>query len=171
MHYFFAPFEIFDTNAMAVRDNSKFKMTFYSSCSNESYSYLPTDTSFSWVEHYEVRVTKYPMGTAQVVEDILTRLVDDCFTASGNTEAQKDEGYVTPEFEPTCDGIEYINPAAGDTTSYVKVANGFCRIVLLEGTTIRQILTINEEVAKEVLAQATVKLLRNEQNVVVGIAK
>ena len=58
----FAPYEIFDTNAMGVKENSKFKMTFYSSCSNESHSYLPTDPSFDWVHHYEVRVTKYPKG-------------------------------------------------------------------------------------------------------------
>lgn len=167
----FAPYEIFDTNAMGVKENSKFKMTFYSSCSNESHSYLPTDPSFDWVHHYEVRVTKYPKGTAQMVEDILTRLVNDCFTASGNAEAEKEEGYITPEFVPTCDGIEYINPAAGDTTAYTKVENGFCKIVLLEGATMRWFLTLNEEVAAEVLAQPTVKILRNEQNVVVGIQK
>ena len=169
--FVFAPFEIFDTNAVAVKEGSKFKMTFYASCTNERHSYLPTDPSFDWVQHYEVRVTRYPKGTAKVVEDILSRLVDDCFTASGNTEIPKEEGYITPEFVPTCDGIEYINPSAGDTTSYVKVENGFCRIVLLEGTTIKQFLTLNEEVAKEVLAQPTVKLLRNEQNVVVGVAQ
>ena len=167
----FAPFEIFDTNAMAVKENSKFKMTFYSSCSNEKQSYLPTDPSYDWLQHYEVRVTKYPKGTAKVVEDILSRLVDDCFTASGNTEVPKEEGYITPEFVPTCDGIEYVNPAAGDITAYTNVANGFCRIVLLEGTTTRQFLTLNEEVAKEVLAQSTVKILRNEQNVIVGVAQ
>ena len=167
----FAPFEIFDTNAVAVKENSKFKMTFYSSCTNEKHSYLPTDPSYDWAQHYEVRVTQFPKGTAKVVETILSRLVDDCFTASGNTEAEKEEGYITPEFVPTCDGIAYLNPSAGDTTAYVKVANGFCRIVLLEGTTVKQFLTLNEEVAKEVLAQPTVKLLRNEQNVVVGIAQ
>ncbi len=167
----FAPFEIFDTNAMGVKENSKFKMTFYSSCSNESHSYLPTDPSFDWVHHYEVRVTKFPKGTAQKVEDLLSRLVDECFTASGNTEAPKEEGYITPEFVPTCDGITYTNPAAGDTTAYTQVENGFCKIVLLEGTAIRHFLVLNPEVAAEVLAQPTVKILRNEQNVIVGIEK
>lgn len=167
----FAPFEIFDTNAMGVKENSKFKMTFYSSCSNESHSYLPTDPSFDWVHHYEVRVTNYPKGTAKMVEDILSRLVDDCFTASGNVEAEKDEGYITPEFVPVSNGVSYVNPAAGDTTAYTQVENGFCQIVLLEGTTIKRLLTLNEEVAAEVLAQSTVQLLFNEQNVVVGVAQ
>lgn len=166
----FAPNEIFDTNAMAVRDRSKFKMTFFSSCSNERHSYLPTDPSFDWEQHYEVRVTRYPQGTAKIVEDILSRLVDECFVASGNAVTEKDEGYITPEFVPTCDGITYINPLAGDTTAYTEVANGFCRIVLVEGPTAKQFLTRDAEVAKEVLSQTTVKLLRNEQNVVVGIA-
>ncbi len=167
----FAPFEIFDTNAMAVKENSKFKMTFYSSCTNEKHSYLPTDPSYDWLRHYEVRVTQFPKGTAKVVENILSSLVDKCFTASGNAETEKEEGYITPEFVPTCDGVEYINPAAGDTTAYTKVDNGFCKIVLMDGTTIKQFLTLNEEVAQEVLALSTVKILRNEQNVVVGIAQ
>ena len=96
--------------------------------------------------------------------------MDECFVASGNAVTEKDEGYITPEFMPTCDGTVYINPLAGDTTAYTEVANGFCRIVLVEGPTAKQFLTRDAEVAKEVLSQTTVKLLRNEQNVVVGIA-
>ena len=165
----FAPNEIFDTNAMAVKDNSKFKMTFYSSCSNESHGYLPTDPSFDWVHHYEVRITKYPKGTALVVQNMLSGLLDQCFEASGNEEAPKKEGYVTPEFVPTSNGVVYTNPAAGDTTAYTKVSNGFCQFVMLEGTTVKRFLALNEEVAQEVLAHATGKLLLNEQGVVVGI--
>ena len=167
----FAPFEIFDTNAMAVKETSDFKMTFYSSCSNESHSYLPTDPSFDWVHHYEVRVTKYPKGTAQVVQDILTGLLDECFAASGNEVVEKEEGYITPEFEPVSDGVVYMNPAAGDLTAYTQVENGFCQVTLLNGSTVKKVLTLNPEVAVEVLAQPTVKLLFNEQNVVVGVAE
>ncbi len=167
----FAPFEIFDTNAMGVKDNSDFKMTFYSSCSNESHSYLPTDPSFDWVHHYEVRVTKFPKGTAQKVEDLLSGLLDKCFAASGNTVTEKEPGYVTPEFVPVNDGITYTNPAAGDTSAYIPVENGFCQIMLLDGAVIRQFLTINAEVAQQVLTESTVQILRNEQDVIVGVAK
>ena len=167
----FAPFEIFDTNAMAVKDTSDFKMTFYSSCSNESHSYLPTDPSFRWVRHYEVRVTKYPQGTAQAVQNILTSLLDKCFAASGNEIAEKEEGYITPEFAPVSDGVEYINPSAGDTAAYTQVENGFCQVVLLEGGRLKTILALNAEVAAEVLKQSSMKLLFNEQNVVVGVAQ
>jgi len=165
----FAPNEIFDTNAMAVRDNSKFKMTFFSSCSNESYGYLPTDPSFDWVHHYEVRITKYPKGTALVVQNMLSSLLDKCFVATGFEEAPKAEGYVTPEFVPYSNGIVYINPTPGDTSAYVEVENGFCKIVMLEGTSSRWFLALNKEVAQEVLTYPSGKLLLNEQNVVVGI--
>ena len=168
--FVFVPNEIFDTNAMAVRDNSKFKMTFYASCSNESYGYLPTDPSFDWVHHYEVRTTKYPKGTALVVQNMLSALLDDCFAASGNEEAPKREGYVTPEFVPYSDGTVYTNPAPGVTDAYTPLANGFCQIVMMDASNnTRQFLALNEQVAKEVLAQSSGKLLLNEQNVVVGI--
>ena len=167
----FAPNEIFDTNAMAVKENSKFQMTFYASCSNESYGYLPTDPSFDWVQHYEVRITKYPKGTALVVQNMLSGLLDKCFEASGNVEAPKREGYVRGEFVPTSNGVVYTNPAAGDTTAYTKVENGFCQFVMLEGTTVKRFLALNEEVVKEVLMETTAKLLVNEQNVVVGVEK
>ena len=167
--FVFVPNEIFDTNAMAVRDNSRFQMTFYSSCSNESYGYLPTAPSFDWVHHYEVRITKYPKGTALVVQNMLSDLLDQCFEASGNEEAPKKEGYVTPEFVPYSNGIVYTNPAAGDTTAYIKVNNGFCQFVMMDGSTTKQFLALNEEVVQEILAQPTAKLLLNEQNVVVGM--
>ncbi len=167
----FAPNEIFDTNAMAVKENSKFKMTFYASCSNESYGYLPTDPSFDWVQHYEVRITKYPKGTALVVQNMLSTMLDKCFEASGNVEAPKREGYVRGEFVPTSNGVVYTNPAVGDTTAYTKVENGFCQFVMLDGVNIKRFLALNEEIVQEILAQPTAKLLLNEQNVVVGIAQ
>lgn len=167
----FAPFEIFDTNAVAVREGSKFKMTFFSSCTNERHSYLPTDPSFDWVQHYEVRVTKFPKGTAQVVENILSQLVDKCFVASGNGEAEKEDGYLTPEFVPVTDGKEYLNPTPGDTSQCVKVANDFWQIALLDGSNIKMMLVIDEATAHKVLEQSSMKLLFNEQNVVVGIVE
>ena len=167
----FAPFEIFDTNAVAVREGSKFKMTFYSSCTNERHSYLPTDPSFDWVQHYEVRVTQFPKGTCEVVETILSRLVDECFVASGNVESEKEDGYLTPEFVPVSNGKDYINPTPGDTTQCVKVANDFWQVTLLDGSNIRTMLVIDEATAHKVLEQNTMKLLFNEQNVIVGIVE
>ena len=167
----FAPFEIFDTNAMGVKENSKFKMTFYASCSNASGGYLPTDPSWDWEEHYEVRITNYPKGTCWEVQNILLGLLDKCFTASGNTEVPKEEGYITPEFQPYSDGVEYINLSAGDPSGFTEVANGFYQVALMKGNAVKVMLCLNEDVAKQVNEKTTMKLMFNEQKVIVGIAE
>ncbi len=166
-----APFEIFDTNARGVREASDFKMTFYSSCTNKSMGYLPTDASFEWEIAYEVRITNFPKGTASKIQEQLTNMLAEQFAASGNQKQEKPEGYIQPEFVPKTDGKTYTNPVPGKLDGYRAVNNGFFALQLLEGMNIKNILTISEEVAKEVLAQTTVQLIFNEQNVVVGIVK
>ena len=166
-----APFEIFSTNAQAVKENSAFPMTFYASCSNESRGYLPTDKPFEFEHSYEVRITRYPKGTAAVVEGMLSTMLDDLFAEGGYTEVEKPEGYIQAEFGSQCDGKEYMNANPGDTTAYEKVENDFYRINMLVNGKPKVMLCISEEVAKEVLATTTTKLLLNEQNVVTGIAQ
>ncbi len=168
--FVFAPFEIFDTNAMAVKETSKFPMTFYASCSNDGRGYLPTPPSFDWEITYEANITKYPKGTAENVQAIFIELLDELFAAGGYTEQPKVEGYITPAFEPYTDG-EYINPTPGDLTNSIPVKNGFYQIALVDGSKIRVFLAINEEVAQQVLQQATVKPLFNEQHVIIGLAE
>ena len=166
-----APFEIFDTNTMAVRDASKFKMTFYASCANESNGYLPTPASYSWKITYEAQITKFPMGTAENLQNELIRQLDEIFAASGNEIVDKGEGYNTPEFVPTSDGVEYTNPNPGDVSKCTPVQNGFYSIVLLAGgSNFKTMLCIDQATAEAVLAQSTMKLLLNESNVIVGIA-
>ena len=55
-----APFEIFDTNAMAVKETSPFAMTFYASCCGGSNGYLPTPESFDWTQAYEAGISSFP---------------------------------------------------------------------------------------------------------------
>ena len=167
-----APFEIFDTNARGVREASQFKMTFYSSCTNKSMGYLPTPMSFDWPIAYEVRITKFPMGTAELIQEQLTNMLAAQFTESGLTAAEKPEGYIQPEFVPTTDGKVYLNPAPGQLTAYTAVKNNFYALQLLEdGSKIKKILCISEEVAKKVLAETELKLIYNEQGVVIDIQK
>ncbi|MBR4863762.1 MAG: hypothetical protein IKU07_04235 [Oscillospiraceae bacterium] len=166
-----APFEIFDTNARGVREASDFKMTFYSSCTNKSMGYLPTDASFDWEIAYEVRITNFPKGTAQKIQDELTRMLAEQFAASGNEKQEKPEGYLQPEFVPATDGKTYTNPVPGKLDNYRAVNNGFFSLQLLEGTNIKNILTNSEDVAKEILAGSSMQLIFNEQNVVVGVVK
>lgn len=163
-----APFEIFSTNAVAVRDASQFKMTFYASCSNESHGYLATPKSY---EYFAYESGSNPMGVAEEVQEALTQLIGEVFTATGNAPAQWKEGYHTTEFVPVSDGLEYINLAAGDKTAYTVVKNGFCQVQLLVNGKVKVKLALNEDVAKQVLEKDKMKLLFNEQNVIVGIAE
>ena len=169
--FVFAPFEIFDTNAMAVKETSKFPMTFYASCSNNGCGYLPTPPSFDWEITYEAQITHYPKGTAENVQAVFIEMLDGLFAAGGYTEQPKAEGYITPAFEPSTDGKEYINLTPGDTTACNQVKNGFYQLVLMDGSKTRVFLALNEEVAHGVLQKTTVKPLFNEQHVIVGLAE
>lgn len=164
-----APFEIFDTNAMAVRDASPFPMTFYASCANRSMGYLPTPASFDWEITYEAQITKFPKGMAEMVQEQLIGQLEDIFAQSGATEVEKREGYLTPEFVPYTDDLVYQNPAPGNWDQCREVKNGFYSIVLLQGSSFGSKLCLNKEVAEKVVARETMKLVFNEQNVIVDV--
>lgn len=166
----FAPYEMFDTNAMAVRDQSPFPMTFVASCSNESHSYIPTPPSWDWEHQYEVRITKFEKGTAEELEQKFVEMLNGLFTAAGYTAVEKGEGYVTPEFVPKTNGITYVNPKPGDLSSIQAVDNGFYRLYLFEGTTLKTMLAKDQATAEKVLALESMQLLFNEQNVIVDVA-
>lgn len=161
-----APAEIFCDNAVAVRDASRFPMTLYASCSNGYNGYLPTPEAFDH-NAYEVRITKFPMGTAETLQAEQSKILDAIFTESGLTEKEKAPGYLTEAFVPVSDGAVYtpINQQA------TAVENGFYAFQLFNGTAVKNTLAINEDVAREVLAKSETKLLFNEENVVVGIAE
>lgn len=62
------PFEMFDTNGMQIKEGSPFSMTFVMSCSNNYYSYLPSEVAF---KHggYSVDTTLFVRGTAEELVD------------------------------------------------------------------------------------------------------
>ncbi|MBR4863562.1 MAG: hypothetical protein IKU07_03225 [Oscillospiraceae bacterium] len=163
-----APFEIFDTNAMAVRDASQFKMTFYASCANEAQGYLPTPASYSWAITYEAPISKYPAGTAELLQEQLIGQLSTIFAASGNEVADKGDDYNTPEFIPASDGATYLNPSPGKPAT--AVANGFYHVVLYKnGTEVKNMLCIDEATSQKVAAAAEMELILNEQNVIVDV--
>ena len=164
-----APFEIFDTNSMAVRDASPFRMTFYASCANRAMGYLPTPASFDWTITYEAQITKFPKGMAEQVQDALIGQLQDIFVQSGNAETEKPEGYMTPEFVPNSDGKTYMNPAPGSWEQCREVNNGFYAIMLLQESKFKTMLCLNKSVAEKVVAQGTMQLIFNEQNVIVDV--
>lgn len=164
-----APFEIFDTNVMAVRDASKFKMTFYASCANESYGYLPTPASYGWAITYEAQITKFPAGTAELLQEQLIGQLDAIFTQSGNEVVDKGEGYNTPEFVPSSDGTVYMNPAPGDMSKITAVKNGFYSLFLMEGSAVKTMLCIDQATAEKVMAATSMELVLDERNVIVDV--
>ena len=164
-----APFEIFDTNAMAVRDASPYRMTFYASCANEANGYLPTPPSFDWEIVYESRITKFPKGMAEMVQEQLIGQLEDIFAQSGAEKVEKPAGYVTPEFVPSSDGLTYTNPSPGSWDQCREVKNGFYSIPMLQGSNFKTMLCLDKSVAEKVVAATNMQLVFNEQNVIVDV--
>ncbi len=163
-----APFEIFDTNAMAVREASKFPMTFFASCSNRSLGYLPTPYAFPF-NAYEARITKFPQGTAEFIQGQFTEMLEAQFTAGGYTVKEKAPGYLTPPFEPWTDDVTYLNPHPNDFTACTEVQNGFCQLTLVKGTKATLYLAKDKATAEKVIAQESMKLVFDQSNVIVDV--
>lgn len=167
---FFAPYEMFDSSAVDVRERSPFTMTFCASCSNAARSYIPTPQSWDWEAKYEVRVTRYEKGTAENLADEFVNMLTELSTNSGYTPAAKGEGYLAPEFVPTTDGVTYLNPTPGNLSSIEAVANGFYRLYLLEGSTLKTMLAKDQATAEAVMQKESMQLIFDEQYVIVGVA-
>ena len=167
-----APFEIFDDNAVAVRESSPYAMTMYASCCNGSNGYLPTPASFGWEITYESRITEFPDGTAAIVEDALKGMVAEMASESGYTAVEKPADYYQGAFEPKSDGVTYTLVTAGDPSKVTQVANGFYAFQGVGANNkIRNFLTNDPAIARKVVNMSTAQFLFNEQNVIVGIVE
>ena len=164
-----APFEIFDDNAVAVREASPYAMTFYASCCNGSNGYLPTPPSFGWKITYESRTTKFPEGTAEIVQNNLTEMLSQIASESGYQASEKPADYYQADFEPKSDGKVYQVMDPGNTGKYTAAENNFYAFQVLNGISIKNMLCKDEDLVKQILSKTTVELLFDEQNVVVGI--
>lgn len=71
------PYEMFDTSGKQVRDASPYETTFICSLTNGEFGYLPTTEAFP---HgcYEVYVTRYVQGTAELCVAESLRLLNEC---------------------------------------------------------------------------------------------
>jgi len=96
-------------------------------------------------------------------------MLDLCFTASGQTQKARPEGYIT-EPEAVCDGLEYINPKPGNADAATAGKNGFYIMILVQGTSVKSWLVDNYELAKLMCEKETMKILVDDRNVIVGIS-
>ncbi len=62
----FAPYEMFGSEGMYIKENSPYPMTFVITCSQDHAGYLPSQLGFE-MNCYEVHVTEYERGTAEKV--------------------------------------------------------------------------------------------------------
>lgn len=160
------PWEAFQTLAMAVKEQSPYTMTFFGAICNNSYGYLPDDFSYNY-QIYETVATFVPRGSGEMVRDKLLSMLGECFTASGQTQKEKPEGYIM-DHSPKSNGKTYtvipeMPPVEGQNGHYqVKLAN--------EGT-LKTVLVWDKALADEIMALDTVKLLFDERNIAVEIDK
>lgn len=168
-----APFESFDSNAQYVRENSKFKYTFYASCAQDSLSYLPAKYVYDYdIPGYEAGANKFGIGAGEELAELQLDMLDDIFAASGSAPQEKAEGYVEPEFVPSTDGQTYINPAPGKMSLFTPVQRGFYSCMLVNEKGAKYLLIENKELAEVICKTKTpMKLIFNEQQIVVGIAE
>ncbi len=62
-----APFEMFDTTGMKIRENSPFDTTFVLTQANGSHIYMPTEICYDYIDCYEVRVSTFQKGDAEKI--------------------------------------------------------------------------------------------------------
>jgi len=70
------PYETFDTNAREVREGSPFPMTVFSSCANNTTSYIPSAAGFA-IGGYEADCTRALPGTGEKMANILVDMLTE----------------------------------------------------------------------------------------------
>ena len=167
----FAPFEIFDMHAQAVREASPYKVTYYASCANagNGMKYLPHEESFNYY-CYETDATLYGKGAGEALRDQLIDMMNKTFQASGQEAQGKLEGYMGVPYEPKTNSYTYLNPAPG-SLPITEGANGYFYFDLLYNGKLGRILVRDKALADEIANMPSVQLIFDDYNVAVGIVK
>jgi len=71
-----APYEMFDTNGMYIKENSPFETTFIMTCANAHYDYFASDACFENGGTYEVHARRFVRGTAENVADLFVEMLN-----------------------------------------------------------------------------------------------
>ena len=74
--FLFAPYEMFGTNAMYIKENSPYPMTFVVTCSQNHDGYLPSELGWE-LRCYEAQITRYAPGTAEALADEYVSMLNE----------------------------------------------------------------------------------------------
>jgi len=164
-----APFEIFDTNAMYVRENSPYKMTFYASCTNGSNQYLATPECFDWRYSYEAFGSIGAKGAAETVQNELLRMLGELF-GTERTATEKPEGYIRSPYVPVSDGKTYTIWKSADGSVMTPVQNEFQQFHGIDEKGNPKLFLVKDAaLAEQIAGMESAKFLQDHQNVVVGV--
>lgn len=166
--YVSQPFEMFQTNAVAIRDASPYKMTFVAEVSNgnDSTGYIPDKEACAY-GCYEMGPMFTPEGTAEILQEELTKMIQTQFEKSGQTQKEKLEGYRTDN-SPKSDGIVYENPSVG--AEPLAKSEGFYQVFLsAPGAAPKAFLVRGKELAEDILSRKSMKLIISQCLVVEGV--
>ncbi len=75
-----APYEMFDTNGMYIKDNSQFKTTFVCAYTNGHFGYIPSALGYQ-NGGYEAYISRFEAGTGELVADKLVELLKEQYEA------------------------------------------------------------------------------------------
>lgn len=71
-----APYEMFDTSGMYIKDNTPFKMTFVATCANGGHGYFPSLLACQ-NGGYEPDTTRYEHGSAEALAELYVKMLND----------------------------------------------------------------------------------------------
>lgn len=168
--FIMVPYEMFTSNALAIKENSPYPMTFVGTVANGSGPkfYMPDYAAFTY-DCYE-KSNKYVQGDAEIFQEQYIELLEACFEASGQEQVEKAEGYVMDK-SPQLDPEPYVNPAVGNYDMISPGNNNLYKLYLSYSGATKVVLVEGEELAKEIINSASVKLYMDQRGVAVDMER
>ena len=164
-----APYEMFTSIALGIKENSPYKMTFIGTLANGSSNtfYMPDAAAFEY-NCYEMS-QKYQKGDGEKFRDEFLRLLEVNFEEAGLEKEEKAEGYIMDRSPKLLEG-DVINPAPGVEEMVTAVNNNLYRMYLRWDGKAQMMLVEGEELATKIMNTSTpMKLYRDDRDVIVGI--
>lgn len=166
-----APYEMFQSNAIKLRNESPFQMTFVATLANSSDNkfYLPDPEAYHAESPYGVS-QKYVEGDSEIFHEEYMRMLNETFQATGQTQKEKAEGYITDR-SPKKDETPYQNPAPGAENLAIAVKNNLWQINLLQDGKLKLMLVEGEELAQKITDLPTFYAVLDKRGIIVDIAQ